>query len=268
MPDTEIVEQGTAAPEDAAPDQTAGVEDTTPPDTETEEPTGDPRSIPYVRFKEVNDRAKSAEEQVRAANERIARLEAQQQQPPAQQPITIETVFDAYERGQITETQKDQWVIHLAKESAKQEFGQVIGQTALLMRSQSVVESYAKEIPAVNDTSSPEFQELKQTYQELLNEGAPNTVATQAKALRMTFGPIKPKRTNAGEHTRQRADTFLEGAGGGAGLGTDPLKDVPDAQRQYWKTKGYTKDQMLSEAAMLGVKNVNDFARLSKRGTR
>lgn len=265
MPDDEIEQE--ASPEAAAPAAPGEADDTTPAPQEGDTPAALPQSIPYVRFKEVNDRAKSAEEQVRVANERIARLEAQRQQPPAQQPITIETVLGAYERGQITETQKDQWVIHLAKESAKQEFGQVIGQTAQMMKAQGVVEQYAKALPVVNDTSSVEFQELKATYQELLNEGYPNTVATQAKALRMTFGPIKPKTMHAGEHTRQRADTFLEGSGGGGSMAAsaDPMKNVPDRQRQHWKQQGYTKSRMAEEAKFREIKSIEDYRRMARK---
>lgn len=263
MPDDEKIEQGQT--EAAAQTQAAGEGDTKAPaikDVETSD--APPQQIPYVRFKEINDRAKASEERERVANERIARLEAQQQSAQTQQPITIETVLTAYERGQITESQKDQWVLHLAKESAKQEFGQTIAQTATLMKAQGVVEQYAKAIPNVNDTSTAEFQELKATYQDLLNEGYPATVATQAKALRMTFGPIKSPTAGTREHSRQRADTFLEGAGGGGQMAAnDPIKEASDRQQHHWKKQGYTKTRMVEEAKLRDVRSIEDYRRLA-----
>lgn len=269
MEESEQVEQQSEA---AAPIVPAGEPTETPSPAPQEVETPDaPTAIPYVRFKEVNDRAKASEQKNRELEARIQSLEVRPAAPaqPTQQIPTLEQVLTAYEAGHITETQKDQWVVYHTKEVAKQEFSHVITQAVGLAKGQATTAEYLKAYPSLSDATSEEFKSLAATYNELLSEGQPANVMTQARALRMTFGPMKSAQgTPPGEHSRRRADTFLEGAGGGGGPVNDPLKDVPDAQRQYWKTKGYTKDQIVSEAMMLGVKNVKDYERLTKRGSR
>ena len=256
-------EQQIGVEEAAAPVVESGVPEETPANQE-----GGTPSIPKPRFDEVLHRAKAAEQHARDLETRVQSLERQPAHTqPAQQLPTLAQVFDFYERGQITEAQKDQWVVYHTKEAAKQEFGQAIRQTTMLAKAQTTTAEYLKAYPALTDGSSHDFQALSATYNELLSEGHPNSVATQAAALRMTFGPIKAaSQITPTEHTRQRADTFLEGAGGGGRMAeSDVLKQVDERQIKFWKQKGYTKTQMTDEARYKGVGNISDYRRTKKK---
>lgn len=270
MPDHEIEH-----PEAAAQDQTPpGAPEETqapaqPADTEDSSPavTLSQKKLDAMFGKVREDERRKTRE----LEERVQRMEAeraQQPQQPAQPPITVETVLAAYEHGQITETQKDQWLLHLNEERAvaraRTEMAQAISGVVVGQQAQSTIERYARAYPAINDTGSSEFQEVKAAFLELLSEGLPNTVATQAKAVRIALGPLRGATTNAREHTRSRADTFLEGSGGGgAREDRDPVKDVPERIQAHWKKMGYTKAQMAQEAKLRDVRSIDDYRRLA-----
>ena len=77
--------------------------------------------------------------------------------------------------------------------------------------------------------------------------------------------------SSGADHTRDRADTFVEGAGGGGNRmaqAQDPLKDIPDRQKAYWKSKGYTKAQMIEEAKFGGVNSLKAFRRVAGSKTK
>lgn len=232
-----------------------------------------PGPIPYERFREVNERAKFAEQRTSLLEQRIAAMEAQRQ-PQAQALPSLDQVLQAYESGQCTEAIKDQWVAYWAKEDAKRELTQTMTHAAIHQQAQGVVNEYAKAYPSLNNLQSQEFQSVAQTYQQLVLRdqawGLPNTpareVERQAEALRMTFGPIRQVGQVA---TARRPDTYLEGGAGGGSrtTGEDPLKDVPDRLKQHWKAKGYNKERMIQEAKMRTVGNIDDYRRMNRRAS-
>ena len=210
-------------------------------------------------------------QQVQELQSRLHQLETKPAAPatPAQAIPTLEQVQTLYDRGQLTEQQKDQWLVYHAEERANQRLTQTITQVASLTRAQATTDTYMKAMPTLSDTGSEDFKALAMTYAELMGKGRPHSVETQADALRMTFGPLtrlKEKESPSPEHTRQRADTFLEGAGGGGRMAseTNPLKDVPERQIAYWKKQGYTKAQMVQEAPLQGVRTLGQYRRLTK----
>lgn len=258
MPDTEQV----VVEEAAAPVTPGVVAEETPADQEGATPT-----IPKPRFDEVLNRAKAAERDVQDLRARVQSLERPAAQP-AQQLPTLEQVLTAYDRGQLTETQKDQWLVYHAEERAAHKMGRAFSQVSAMTRAQATSEEYLKAMPVLSDMQSEEFKTLTDTFRELVSEGAPaNSVETQAKALRMAFGPLKRARASAPDHTRERADTFLEGSGGGSRMATEtnPLKDVPERQIAYWKKQGLTKAQMAQEAQLQGVRSLNDYRRVTAK---
>ena len=261
MADEQVGVEGAAAP--STPGE-AIVEIQEPADQEAGTP-----SIPKPRFDEVLNRAKASEQKNRELEARIQSLEVRPVAPaqPERQIPTLEQILSYYERGQITESLKDQWVVYHTKEAAKQEVGQAVTQAVGMAKASATTADYLKSYPTLTDASSQEFQSLSATYNELLSEGYPNNVSTQSKALRMTFGPVRAAQgKDPGEHTRQRADTFLEGAGGGrVSSDTDVLKEVSPKQTQFWKQKGYTKGQMSEEAKFKGVGNISDYRRMAKK---
>lgn len=260
MADTEQV----VVEEAAAPVTPGEVVDETPADQDGVTPT-----IPKPRFDEVLNRAKAAEQSVRELQVRVQTLETKPAAPATTTPPppTLEQVQTAYDRGQLTEQQKDQWLVHFAEERANARLTTTITQVASMTRAQATTADYLKAMPTLGDMGSEEFKALSSTYAELMGEGQPHSVETQAKALRMTFGPLtrmKEKESPSPDHTRQRADTFLEGAGGGGRMATDkdPLKDVPERQLAYWKKRGLTKAQMAQEAQLQGVRSLSDYRRV------
>lgn len=262
MPDTEQVEV-----KEAAAPETPGVPvEATPADQEGATPT-----IPKPRFDEVLNRAKAAEQAAHELRTRVQLLETKAAAPdkPAQQIPTLQQVLTAYDRGQLTEAQKDQWVHYHSKEDAKREFGTVVAYASAAMRAQSTTDEYLRAIPNLGNPSSEEFRTLSSAFNELVSEGAPiDSVVTQAKALRLAFGPIKTTKPHMTDFARQRADTFLEGGGGGGGrMATDnnPLKDVSPRQIDYWKSKGYTKSEMAEEAKLYDVRNLKEFRRATAK---
>ena len=257
MPETEQV-----LVEEAAAPVVPGAVEETPADEEGGTPT-----IPKPRFDEVLTRAKASEQEVRDLKARVHGLESKATQTP--QTPTLEQVLGAYDKGQITEIQKDQWVHYLAKEGAKQEFGMAIQGASMLTRAQSTTAEYVKAMPTLSDTASPAWRTLSETYRELLSLGHADGVVTQAMALRMAFGPLKgPGQAVNQEPPRSRSDTFLEGGSSGGGHMTnerDPLKDVPEKQIAFWKSKGYTKAQMAAESKMRGVNSIEDYRRMKPK---
>jgi len=256
-------EQGTVIEEVAAP-VPSGVE-VAPADQEAETP-----SIPKIRFDEVLNRAKAAEQKSLQLEARLQVLERPAPAPAQQQPIpTLEQALAAYDKGQITEGQKDQWVYYHSVEGAAKKVGQAVAMAAEVGRSQATIADYVKAMPTLNDISSDDYKAYAMTQQELLAEGWQDGFSTRARALRMTFGRLKSGPASSGtDHTRERADTFVEGAGGGGNrmpAANDPLKDVPERQIKYWKSKGYSRDQMVSAAQMRHVGNVRDYQRLTAK---
>lgn len=268
MPDE--ITQGEPA---VAEPQPAGDPEPTHAPQEGDTPAAPSQQIPYARFKEVND-AKKAEADARlAAERRAAEAEArlaQVTQPQQPREYTLEDVYAAYEHGQITESQKDQWLKYLTKEEAKREAQQVIGQQIATVvatnQAAAMRDQYLKTYTGLTNAESQEYRALAGTYNELLARGRQAADPWLiVDALRMTFGPIKGQATTTREHSRQRADTFLEGSGGGGAMAThDAMKDVSDRQREYWKRQGYTKSRMEQEAKYKDVKSIDDYRRMAR----
>lgn len=263
MPDTEVIE-GQPTPQGAAAPITTGVTGVEPvAESTVESPTV---TMTQKELDALFGKVRHEERQrTQILEERVRSLETKPAAPPVRVTPTLNDVLTAYDKGQITETVKDQWVHYLSKEDAKREFGGAIAQAAMMARSQSVVAEYVKAYPTLNDMSSKEFQELQHTYNELVAEGNGDSLATQAKALRMTFGPLKRSPMGAASST-SRPDTFVEASGGGGHMAresSDPLKDVSERQKAYWKSRGYTKAQMVEEAQFQGVRTLRDFRKVA-----
>lgn len=261
MPDTEQV----VVEEAAAPTTPGVVIEETPADQEGATPT-----IPKPRFDEVLNRAKAAERDVQDLRARVQTLERPAAPATPAQPIpTLEQVQTAYDRGQLTEGQKDQWLVYFAEERAAQKMGRAFTQVSAMTRAQATSDEYLRVMPTLSDFGSKEFKALSETYAELMGEGHPHGVETQAKALRMTFGPVRRVTESAPDHTRERADTFLEGSGGGGRMATEtnPLKDVSERQIAYWKKQGLTKAQMVKEASFQSVRSLSDYRRVTAKKT-
>lgn len=262
MEDTEQVEV-----KEAAALVSPGVVEEEPADQDGVTPT-----IPKPRFDQVLDRAKAAERDVQELRARVQTLETRPATPAtsAQEIPTLEQIQLAYDRGQLTEQQKDQWLVYHAEERATARLTNTITQVASMTKAQTTTADYLKAMPTLSDMGSEDFKALSATYAELMVKGRSHNVETQADALRMTFGPltrIKEKDSPSPDHTRQRADTFLEGAGGGGRMANekDPLKDVSERQIAYWKKQGLTKAQMTQEAQLQGVRSLSDYRRVTAK---
>ncbi len=117
------------------------------------------------------------------------------------------------------------------------------------------VNQYIQKLPALTNTSSPEFQKVAGAAQEIAEEMNLNIQdpRVQRRALRETFGSLEKiaQVSDVRSFDRANADTHsASGGGGGAQLkkSKDPLAGVPKQQIDYWKSKGYSQEAMEKEA--------------------
>ena len=184
--------------------------------------------------------------------------EARKHQPPAQpQTYSQDQLQQWVDQGKITPAQMAGQLALQAKDMAKSEIRQELRQDQIRSVANAAVNTYLAKLPALHDRTSPEFARVAASAQDIADElGLPVTdLRVQHRALRETFGPpdklARVERDR--DFDRRHADTHTEtGGGGGRRPDTkDPLKDVEPARLQHWERLGYTREQMVKEAAFI-----------------
>ncbi len=214
-----------------------------------------------ARFEEVYARMKQAED--RAARMEGALAQAQQQQRPAQQgpvyvdPAQLQALVD---QGRMTPMQAADV---LSKQNAQQAAAQyTIAATqaqqlnAKITSASQEVNQYIDKMPTLRDSASPDFIRVRDEAYRLSDDmGLPvQDFRVQRAALRTTFGSLD-RLASATQVRAQSRDASLPHTESGAARGpsaakpgSDPLKDVDPAYVSFWKSRGYTQEQMLAEA--------------------
>ena len=211
------------------------------------------------------ERTKRAEEDALLLRERVARLEGEaaskaqttQQQTPQTQFYTQDQLQKFVDEGKISLAQMSGQLALQAKELAKQEMRAELAQTSRVTSAQAEINEYISKLPKLNDTASPEFQKVTRVAWEIAGELGLDVkdARVQKRALREAFGPLdritSAERTR--EYDRRHADTHTETGGGGGTRQTqaDPLKTVEPARIEFWKSRGYTREQMIEEARFI-----------------
>ena len=247
---------------------TEPVEQTTvaDPATETQE-TAHPTETPHplqpggVRFEEVYGKWKAEERAAQMLREENDRLRTQPQAPQTQsqtpQFYTQDQLQKFVDEGKISLAQMSGQLALQAKELAKQEMRAELAQTSRVTSAQAEINEYISKLPKLNDTASPEFQKVTRVAWEIAGELGLDVkdARVQKRALREAFGPLdritSAERTR--EYDRRHADTHTETGGGGGTRQTqaDPLKNVEPARIEFWKSRGYTREQMIEEARFI-----------------
>ena len=245
-------------------------EETPVPETVVEptETAPEPEAQPHPleeggkRFNEVYGRMKSAERETMELRDRLARVEGQQQilsRPVAPQqktyyePQELQVLVD---QGRITPAVMADQIAWQRQQQGNQQVLQTMRWQETARTALTEVNQYIEKMPALTSTSSPEFGRVAKAAHEIAEEMGLTVQdpRVQRRALRETFGTLEKltKVDTAGRFNREHADTHAETGGGGgrqeSGGKADPLKGIPKAQIEFWRSKNYTQKQMEAEA--------------------
>ena len=261
-------------------------DDEASPEPETDEdgePGGaDPQAVrarkEYRRRVKLQQDLQAEREQRISAEARAEALAEMRQAPaapatpekPAFQIFSDEQVSQAVEQGVITPVQASIYVAkretHLAHEAAektrREEATRTQLQTAALQVEQKAsqeLDAYKKLYPTLTTGEHPRWGEIQAAYTDLRNRGLSDTLTTQALAVRLVLGTVetttKQEETVRMARERQASDFHSEGGGGseagGKGNGGDPLAKVPQRYKDFWKSRGYTREEMIAEAKFI-----------------
>lgn len=257
-------------------DETETVAETTET-TEATEPVVEEKAHPLqpggVRFEEVVREKNTYKAETESLRERLARLEGQmaatRESTPAQpatQFYTPEQLQAAVDTAKITPAQMAAQLAWQAKETAKREMKTEFAADQRRGSALSEVNQYIEKIPALGNQSSQEFAKVRRSAFEIADEMGLDVTdpRVQRRALRETFGTLDrvAQTTRLRDFDRQHADTSIETQGGGGGRtqAADPLKNVPKALMDHWKSRGYSTEQMNKELAYV------DLDRWKRRG--
>lgn len=246
-------------------------EETTPTEVETapETPVTPAETAPApphplkeggVRFEEVYRQLKEAERDNASLRERMARVEGQvaaTPKPQAQQQVvyTPEQLQAFVDQGRISPAQMASQIALQHTAASEERMLKQLEHRTRATAASGEVQDYVSKIPALNSNSSAEFSKVSRIANEIADETglAVSNPIVQRRALREAFGPLEKiaKVEQAREFDRKHADTHVEAGGGGGAAPSkaDPLKNVEPERIAFWNARGYTREQMIEEAA-------------------
>ena len=253
-----------AAEEIPVPDTAVETPETSPETTPETIPEGSPHPLEEggKRFNQVYARMKEAERDAMEMRDRVARLEGQAQVAARPTAAPQKTYYEPQELQVLVDQGRISPAV-MADQLAWQRTQQGIQQVTQTMKWQQTaqtalaeVHQYIEKLPSLAHTTSPEFAKVARAAHEIADEMGLRVEdpRVQRRALRETFGTLDKmtKVEQAGDFNRAHADTHVEtGRGGGQSDrrgAPDPLKGVPKAQIEFWKSKGYSQKQMEAEA--------------------
>lgn len=195
---------------------------------------------------QVVNRLDAVSSQVAGLVEAITRAPQQNQQQQA--PIPDEQVWQLEEDGRITRAQAMAYLTRKArqeaKEEARRESENVIGQLRDGVRAQSTLKKiaeYTTAYPELQTKGTAEWNKVATRYKQLVeDEGYPNTQVTELAALREIYGNA-PGESQVKERTKERArsqetssSTSTRSAPrGAADRAKDDASDLPAEYRNY-----------------------------------
>jgi hypothetical protein len=175
--------------------------------------------------------------------------------PPAEPPLTPDLVEGAWQRGEITEAQRIGLHAQLAADRLLATRAEQERQARTTHATNQRFSEYTAQYPELLDRSSPLLRKVSDAVYELrdLYGLDPNDLRTQVLGIeRVVGGHRLGGGTDSRELTRRRAPVTggpgTAGTDAGSGPSRDPLREVPPEQVEFWKRRGYSREQMLAEA--------------------
>ena len=227
---------------------------------------GDPHPLEPggKRFSEVYRDMKDARREAQELRDRIARLEGSQQTrqlEPQQQTrhFTSAELQVLVDQGKIQPAQMADQLAWQRADALKRELRQEAQVEQRRSAAQSEIRDYVKEIPALTNQGSAEFQKVMLAAREIADEleRPMDDPVVQRRALREALGSIEKIRRSkqVREQSRQNADTHVERPGGTreqrGGSSSDPLRGVPQRYLDHWKRLSYSREAMIEEAKLI-----------------
>lgn len=209
--------------------------------TEGEESSEGENRIPHSRVKEMvaveRRRTEAVQAQLREMQIAQARMEGRLQATPAQQPkvFTRAELTNHVNEGTISQVQMDEVLDRQAQTALD---ARVDAKVAEVMSTQQQIRSvndtialYKKHIPDVTQPGSEARAKVEVEYNLLRQQGQPDTIGTEAMALRMAYGDpdllaktTPTKRETHSEGGTNSQDTSTNGSKGGPPKGMDKWK--------------------------------------------
>ena len=188
--------------------------------------------------------------------------------PPAEEsrPLTREDVESQFAAGQITEAQRIDLIADLRVQStlATRDAQEAANRPRALAADR--LDTYLTKYPDLNVPGSDLLAKVTAEMRDLATMGLdPQDVRTQLIATERVVGGhqlgggMNGREFNRGKIPTGGAGGGTGGGAGGPGVKKDPLAHVPKAQIEYWKTRGYTKEQMEAEAPFVTPRPARGF---------
>lgn len=188
---------------------------------------------------------------------------------PAFQIYSDEQVSQAIDQGVISPLQASSYLAkreaYLAQQESerirREETAQTQRETTtreIEQKAATELAAYTKVYPTLHTGEHPRWSEIQAAYTDLRSRGLPESLTTQALAVRLVLGPVETaiqrEETTRMARERQASDFHSEGGGGSTAEprnGGDPLAKVPQRYKEFWKKMGYTRQQMEAEAKFI-----------------
>ncbi len=220
------------------------------------------------RFAEVYGEMKDARREAGDLRERLSRLEGQMSvakpPTPAPQHYTEAQLQAAVDTGKITPAQMASQISWQHNQNMAAEIER---RSELKARNQSAlneINEYVNKVPALMQTSSPEFAKVSQAAREIAAEMGKEVTdpIVQRRACREALGSLEQVTRFRKVADTARGNSNMDGENRGSNGQTnnagkpDPLKDIPQMYKDHWKRLGYTQEQMVKEAAFIKPRRV------------
>jgi len=202
-----------------------------PESTETPEKPEESNQLDLFAEKIAEQNSKVAERQEQLLEElRASRREAPREpEKPAEDRIySAAEVQKFIDDGHISQAQGMEYLAEVKAAKMIQAAEKRFAEQSRAQQSETVIKSKLKEfrdaIPELADRTSDAFKEAKAAFEELIQEGHPDSAATELAALRIVYGasPGKPRKSEVKETTGDRAT--VDAAGTGSGRRSAPSK--------------------------------------------
>ena len=179
--------------------------------------------------------------------------------PPSAAPMTPELVHAAFEKGEITQLQRDLWIADYQAEIRLQHQRTLDATAEAQRRAESTLTQYLAAYP---DLAKPDSALMRQVGAELQamvrEEGADaQDVRVQVRAVKSVLGALRTKdpRDFQRERIPAGSQSFSPGGGGPTEPKGDPLAHVSPAQLAHWRRLGYSEAEMVAEAPFVKVRS-------------
>lgn len=195
-------------------------------------------TVPFVRFKEVNDQAQ---------REKEARIRAEEQLRAERSKVETKSVeTKTYTRQElrkmvtdesISQDQMDEYLEAKLRNELQQDVMRNGTERDRTTRVTSEISRYKSLVPDVLKEGTDDRTKVSEEYQHLLGIGQPATIGTELAALRSVFGPVEKleKRKLAGSERETFQDVGNGDRKPADGNTSGAPKNLPPRYKQYYE---------------------------------